>query len=74
MLAYEFRVMLSAVTVFLSQGAVTGAVIGFLTASVFGTGNAFLNSYKGHLNSTVHSCALYNMTVLNDTTPVAGYG
>ncbi len=55
------------------QGAVTGGVVGFLAASVFGTGNAFLNSYTEQLNSTVQSCAVYNMTVLNDTRPVTRY-
>ncbi len=57
----------------LPQGAVTGAVIGFVIASVFGIGNASLNSYTEQLNSTVHLCALYNRTVLEDTTSVTRY-
>ncbi len=50
----------------------TGAGIGFVVTSVFGTGDAFLNSYVENLNSTVESCALYNMTVLEDVTGATG--
>ncbi len=57
----------------LPQGAVTGAVIGLVTASVFGIGNASLHSYTEKLNSTGQLCALYNMTVLEDTKAATGY-
>ncbi len=51
-----------------------GAVIGFVIGSVFSVGNASLNSgYMEELNSTVHLCALYNRTVLEDKTATTGY-